>query len=187
MFTIGEAIVEDDIGQAAFCCNLPQCHGACCYIAGGRGAPLEDAEVFDIVKAYPAAKRYLSDRSLDTIARLGLYEGVPGSFATTCVEERECVFAYFENLTARCSFERTYHDGNSGWRKPISCHLFPIRIRKSGKDYIRYEQIDECRAGREQGKLNNVPLHEFLREPLTRNYGEAWYDTFLRQCRTKGL
>ncbi|MBM2839764.1 MAG: hypothetical protein HW412_292, partial [Bacteroidetes bacterium] len=70
------------------------------------------------------------------------------------------------------------------WRKPLSCHLFPLRIRTSGKDYIRYEQIGECQAGRENGAKRQVKLYEFLKEPLIRKYGQTWYKSFLNYCRT---
>ena len=185
MFTIGEAVVDDEVRQASFCCDLQRCKGACCCIEGGRGAPLEDDEVLEIEKAYPVVKQYLKPESIRTIEDSGLYEGSPGSFATTCIERRECVFVYFEDGIARCSFERAYNEGKIDWRKPISCHLFPIRIRKFGRDFVRYEQIDECGPGRELGTQQEVKLYDFLKEPLTRKYGPAWYNKFLQRCKLK--
>jgi hypothetical protein len=114
-----------------------------------------------------------------------MYEGVPGDFATTCINDRECVFAYFEDGIARCSFERAFREEKSDWRKPLSCHLFPVRIRSFGRDVVRYEEIEECHAGRVRGREQEVPLREFLREPLIRRYGEEWYDAFIAYCTTR--
>jgi hypothetical protein len=190
MFVIGEAVVDDSVTKASFCCDLLRCYGACCTIAGARGAPLNDNEISEVEKAYPAAKAYLSDKSIRAIGRSGLFDGAPGNFATTCVDDRECVFVYFEANVARCAFDRAYLDGKTSWRKPMSCHLFPVRIRDDATDGIhgeilRYEQIEECRAGRERGELDRVALHDFLREPLIRKYGTEWYSEFLELCKTK--
>ncbi|HUI63646.1 MAG TPA: DUF3109 family protein [Bacteroidota bacterium] len=184
MFVIGEAVIDDAAGRASFCCDLQGCKGACCTLPGGRGAPLEDDEVKEIAKAFPAARQFLDHRSLRAIDASGLTEGSPGDFATPCLDQRECVFVFFEDGVAKCSFERAFERGLTGWRKPMSCHLFPIRISHFGRDFVRYEQIDECAPGRKRGEQENVPLRDFLREPLIRRYGEAWYRAFLEYCAT---
>jgi hypothetical protein len=183
MFVIGEAVIEDAVGGASFCCDLQACKGACCTLPGGRGAPLEDDEVLEIAKAYPAARQFLSDRNIRTVATSGFAEGSTGNFATPCLDERECVYVFSEDGIAKCSFERAFERGLTDWRKPISCHLFPIRIRHFGKDFLRYEEIDECAGGRSNGAVKEVGLHEFLRVPLVRRFGEAWYEKFLRHCK----
>jgi len=182
MFIIGEAVIDDAAGTASFCCDLPACRGACCTLPGGRGAPLEDDEVLEIGKAYPAARQFLSEKSIRAIESGGLTEGGKGDFATPCLGGRECVFVYFEDGVARCSFERAYERGLTDWRKPLSCHLFPIRIRHYGKDFIRYEMIDECAPGRLKGESQGMPLRDFLREPLIRRYGQSWYSKFIEHC-----
>jgi len=183
-FIIGEAVIDEDVATASFCCDLKKCKGACCTLPGGRGAPLEDDEVLELQKAYPAAKQYLSQRHIDAIESTGMVEGTSGSFVTTCIGQRDCVFVYYEGDVAKCSLERAYEDGKTDWRKPLSCHLFPLRIRNFGKDFIRYEQIGECQAGREKGLRERVKLYDFLRVPFVRKYGEAWYKAFLKHCRT---
>jgi hypothetical protein len=185
MFIIGEAVVETAVAEVSFSCDVEKCRGACCFLEGGRGAPLEDDEILEIEKAYPSVKEYLSRKSLSTIESSGMYEGVRGDFATTCINDRECVFAYFEDGIARCSFERAFREQKTDWRKPLSCHLFPIRIRSFGRDMVRYEEIDECHPGRVRGHEQEVPLREFLREPLVRKYGEEWYEEFIAYCRTR--
>ncbi len=179
---IGEAVVEDEVARERFACDVLQCKGACCTLPGGRGAPLEDDEVREIEKAFPEAKRYLSPEHLRAIQENGMVEGVPGSFATVCIDYRDCVFVYYEGEVARCALERAYVEGKTKWRKPISCHLFPIRVSKGYSDRLRYEQITECKPGRRKGKADSVPLYEYLKEPLVRKYGEAWYENFRREC-----
>lgn len=185
MFIIGEAVIDDDVSEASFCCDLEICKGACCYIDGGRGAPLEDDEVLEINKALPVVKTYLPERSLQTIATSGPVEGAAGNYATNCVENKECVFVLFEHGIAKCSFEKAFEVGEIDWRKPLSCHLFPLRIRKFGKDFIHYEMIAECDAGRQKGRTNATKLHDFLKEPLVRRYGEGWYEKLRQACKTK--
>ncbi len=185
MFEIGRAVFEDAVARASFCCDLERCKGACCCIAGGRGAPLEDDEVLEIEKAYPVVRRYLSAESIKAIETSGLVEGRPGDFATTCIRERECVFVVFENGIARCSFEKAYEAGALDWRKPISCHLFPLRVRSFGQEFVRYEEIPECDAARERGAAEGVPLWRFLKEPLIRKFGETWYERLIAHCKGK--
>jgi hypothetical protein len=184
MFIIGDAIIDDEVGQVSFYCDLQTCKGACCCLAGGRGAPLEDDEVLEIEKAYPVVKQFLGRQSIETIETSGKYDGSPGDYATTCIDERECVFSFFEQGVAKCSFEKAYEAGLSDWRKPISCHLFPVRLRKFGKEFLRYERITECAGGRSRGESQNVKLYEFLKEPLIRKYGDAWYVKFVDYCGT---
>jgi hypothetical protein len=186
MFVIGEAVIDEAAGRASFCCDLPACRGACCTLPGWRGAPLEDDEVLEIAKAFPVVRQFLGEKSLRAIASQGLTEGSPGDFATPCVDGQECVFVYFEDGIARCSFERAYERGLTDWRKPLSCHLFPIRIRHIGKDFVRYEMIDECAPARRKGETEGVPLRDFLREPLVRRYGETWYRKFIEHCTQRG-
>jgi hypothetical protein len=182
MLLFGKVIVDEEVPQSVFCCDLPVCRGACCTIVGGRGAPLLDEEVREVVTAFPAVKPYLTEKALNTIADHGLYEGSAGDFATQCVNDRECVFACFENGIARCSFDRAFGEGKTSWQKPLSCHLFPVRVRKAGADFLYYHKIDECQAGRERGQRQNTALRNFLCEPLVRAYGRDWYDTFTAFC-----
>jgi len=186
MIVVGETVIDDDVLNASFCCDLEVCKGACCYLPGGRGAPLEDAEVEEIRRALPHIRAYLPERSLRTIRSTGMVEGQPGDYATVCVNERECAFAYFEDGIARCAFERAYNEGKIRWRKPLSCHLFPIRIRRFGREFMRYEEIDECRGGRERGARDQIRLYDFLRTPLARKYGDHWFQSFLDLAQRNG-
>ena len=175
MVIVENTLIDDAVTSSAFCCDLKACKGVCCCLEGGRGAPLTDDEVQLIAEAFPAAREYLGARSLDVIARDGLVEGWAGSYATPCIDHRECVFVYFDDGIARCAFERAYNEGKTRWRKPISCHLFPIRVRHFGQTVLRYEQIPECLPAREHGAACNIPLVDFLRDPLIRAFGNSWY------------
>lgn len=185
MFVIGEAVIDDTVGHVAFCCDLHVCKGACCCISGGRGAPLQDEEVREIKKAYPIVKQYLSEKSVQTIETFGLVDGMPGDHATMCVEQRECVFVYFDDDgIAKCSFERAWQEGKIDWRKPISCHLFPIRVHRLGRDFLRYVEIEECAGARKRGQAEKVELIRFLKDPLVRRFGDAWYQELVAAMTT---
>ncbi|HEV8538200.1 MAG TPA: DUF3109 family protein [Bacteroidota bacterium] len=182
MFIIGEAVIEEQLAHEKFACNLTECKGACCTLPGGRGAPLEDDEVEELVKAYPFVSQYLPESRQDEITRHGMVEGTPGNYATACVDDNDCIFVIYEEGIARCAVERAYVEGRSQFRKPLSCHLFPIRISARGVSQLRYEQIPECHAARKQGRNLQIPLYDFLREALVRKFGEAWYDAFRHEC-----
>lgn len=183
MFAIGEIIIEEPVTKARFACDLLQCKGACCTLPGGRGAPLDDAEVDELRNAVPFALKYLDDDHRQSIERLGMFEGVPGSYATTCIDDKDCVFVFYESGIARCSLEKAFLNGETHWKKPLSCHLFPIRVSSGKTPRIRYEKISECEPARIKGENENIPLYEYLQEPLTRKFGKEWYDEFHNACR----
>jgi len=183
MIIVGNAVIEPDIPGAEFCCDLPQCKGGCCTLEGGRGAPLEDPEVEQIRKALPLVEPLLNTRQREVIRQTGGVEGKPGDHATCCVDHKECVFVYFDDSVARCSFEKAYLEGRSSWRKPVSCHLYPIRVLSAGREYLRYDRIEECAPGRARGHASRVPLHEFLREPLERRFGKEWWSALSSRCK----
>jgi hypothetical protein len=179
MFIIGEAIVQRDVTDSKFSCDLHKCKGACCTMEGGRGAPLLDGEIAQIEKALPFAREYLDDRHRLHIERYGFYDGYPGDYATACIDEKACVFVYYDDGIARCSLDRAFNNGGTSWKKPISCHLFPIRISNGNPVMVRYERIPECGAGIKKGLRENTALIEFLEEPLRRRFGNEWYECLL--------
>jgi hypothetical protein len=186
MFTIGEAIIEDNIARERFACDLHKCKGACCTLPGYRGAPLEDAELEELERIFPIVRKYLSERHLQWAEQFGVFEGHPGSFATTCVDEKDCVFVFYEDGIAKCSIEKAYNNLEIRWRKPMSCHLFPIRISSFNGERLRYEKISECKPAVARGRTENIPLYEFLKNPLIRRFGEDWYNKFRLECQRLG-
>jgi len=182
MFTVFNSIVDERIAYIKFKCDLNSCKGACCTLPGGRGAPLDDNEVEEIQKAIPVIKTYLSDRQLEEIRLNDGIEGYVGSFATSCIDNKDCVFVFYENDTAKCAFEKAFYNNDITWRKPISCHLFPIRVSDFGGDVLRYEKIKECKPAIVKGKVDSTLLFEFLQDALIRKYGKKWYDEFKSAC-----
>jgi hypothetical protein len=178
MLMIGEVLVEEEIASERFSCDLAKCKGACCTIPGGRGAPLADEEKELIERYFPAVRKHLSARNLRVIERKGLTDGFDGNYATTCVDDRDCVFVTWEGDVAKCSFEIAFHDGEIPWRKPLSCHLFPLRYSGGTPGMVRYEPIGACSPARERGRADAVPLHEFLKEAIIRRLGADWYARF---------
>ncbi len=186
MFTIGEIHVEEEVAGVRFACNLSACKGACCTLEGGRGAPVTDLEVEEMRKALPAVEKYLPAAHREVIARKGVVDGFEGNYATHCYRDRACVFVYYEGGIAKCAFERAFLNGEIEWRKPLSCHLFPIRSSNGLMKKLRYEEISECAPAVVRGGTERIPLYRFLKDALVRAYGEAWYDDFARTCDERG-
>jgi hypothetical protein len=178
MFLIQETMVDGPIATTKFACDLGRCKGACCTLQGGRGAPLLDHERDKIRNAYPVVAKYLDPEHLQAIAARGLYEGRAGNYTTTCIDNRACVFVTYEDGIARCSFEKAFLNDEITWRKPVSCHLFPIRVDQGARERLRFEFLAECAPALEKGEREGIQLSDFLREALTRVYGPKWYDEF---------
>lgn len=179
MFVVDNILISDDLLDARFACNLGACKGACC-VHGDAGAPLLPEERPILEAALPIVRKYLRPEALEVIEKDGVWEEVaPGHYATTCVGNAECVFVTYEHGVAKCALQRAFNEGKLDFPKPISCHLYPIRITSYGDvDVLNYEQIDLCEGGRKLGKRNDVLLSDFLREPLTRKYGAEWFALF---------
>lgn len=177
LIQIDDLLVEEEVLSTRFACDLSSCRGACCTMPGGRGAPLEDREAPLVLDAVSPASTWLSEGKRQIIEELGPIEGDPGDMTTRTVEDQDCVFVYYEeNGVAKCAIERAWLEGKSPFRKPLSCHLYPIRVDQLfGGARLRYEEIEECEGGRERGSKENVDLIAFLEEPLTRAFGrETW-------------
>jgi hypothetical protein len=177
MFAILDIVADNALATTKFACDLSACKGACCTMPGGRGAPLADEEVTLIEEATPAALKYLPERNREVIRRQGAIEGGHGDHATRCIDDRDCVFVYYEGDVAKCAIERAYFNGEASFRKPISCHLFPIRSTEMlGGHYLHYERISECAPARRNGEREGILLYRFLKDALVRAYGEEFYN-----------
>jgi Fe-S-cluster containining protein len=183
MFVVDHVLVSDSVLDAPFACNLGRCRGACC-VQGESGAPLEPEERHMLERVLPKVRKDLRREALAVIDREGVWEEVaPGAYATTCVDEAECVFVIYEGPVAKCAIQQAYREGRVDWPKPISCHLFPIRIeRHADTDVLNYEQIGLCTPAVDTGRRQGVQLFDFLRDPLVRKYGTDWYERFRAAC-----
>ncbi len=181
MIVVDGVIVDDEVLRAKFRCELERCKGACCVV-GDLGAPVTSEEVDLIESLLDKVKPLLPEANQKTLDEKGVYEVHQGSLFLTTVEGRECVFATIdEKGIATCNLEKLFLNGGSDFRKPISCHLFPIRVRRRfGMEALVYMQIEECEAGRACGAKENMNLYEFLAPALERKYGAAWIKAFLK-------
>ncbi len=177
MIEIGKTLISTELLEEHFVCDLNKCKGECC-IAGDYGAPLDKSELKEIDKYYPIVKPLLQERALKSLDEQGLYmKDDEGDWVTPLINgNEECAFTIFENGIAKCSFEKAYYDGQIPWKKPISCHLYPVRIKKlKNYDALNYDRWDVCAPACKLGKSLKVPVYQFLKESLTRKYGEEWY------------
>jgi hypothetical protein len=177
MIVLQNTVISDDLKDRFFVCNLEKCKGACC-VEGDLGAPLEDAELQVLADNYEQIKPYLSDAGRQAIEEQGLYiKDWEGDYSTTTIGNRECAYAiYDDNLTLKCGIEQAYLDGKISWKKPISCHLYPIRITKyEGFEALNYDKWNICNPACSFGADLGVRVYQFLKEPLIRRYGADWY------------
>ncbi len=171
MYSLDHLLIESDVVTSMFACDLQACKGACCTIKGGGGAPVLDEEVSELESVVAVVREFLDPRSLEEIDATGVVIGSPGHWETTCIDDGACVFVYWEGDIARCSIEKAFHSGATSFRKPLSCHLFPIRVSNFGGPYLRYERFDECEPGRRSGEQSGTPLVVTVRDAVERAYG----------------
>lgn len=177
MIQINDTIISELLLEKRFVCNLNACKGACC-VEGDAGAPLLEDELDELERVFPYVKEYLTDESIEAL-ETDLYTiDTDGDFVTQLVNGKECAFVFFdENNITKCSIEQAYLDGKVSFKKPISCHLFPVRL-KEFKSFtaVNYEDIEICKDACELGEKLGVKTYQFLKEPLIRKFGEKWFN-----------
>jgi hypothetical protein len=182
MIAIHNIIVSDEVVEKQFVCDLAKCKGGCCE-EGDAGAPLDDEELDIILTVYDKVKPYLTQAAIAEIERRGkyVYHKEFGWVTPTLGNDHEiCVYGFRdEKGIIKCAFEQAYYDGKIKWKKPISCHLFPVIAKKTKQgDYerVNYEPREKlCNPACALGKKLEVPVYEFLKEPLIRKYGKDFY------------
>ncbi len=178
MLAVGDTLVSEEIIEKKFVCDLSACKGACC-VKGDYGAPLEEAELPILDRVYNKVKPYLTETGIKAIERQGKYLlYAKTEWVTPLVNGKECAYTIFEKGIAKCGIEKAYFDGKIDFQKPVSCHLYPIRINKmkSGVDALNYDRWSICKAACKHGESLKVPVFRFLRNSLIRKYGEKWYE-----------
>lgn len=179
MIVIGDTILSDDIVEKAFVCDLNKCKGACC-VEGDLGAPLEEEEKAVIEEAYKVVKPYLTEEGIKAIEEQGAFiRDFEGDFSTPLIENTgACAYAIQdENKMWKCGIELAWKEGKTSFRKPVSCHLYPARIKEYGAYYaVNYDRWDICSAACTLGEHLQVPVYKFLKDALIRRFGKGWYE-----------
>ncbi|MCK0124915.1 DUF3109 family protein [Gelidibacter sp. F2691] len=177
MFQLGKTIVSEDIIEKDFVCNLSACKGACC-IDGDAGAPVELAETKILQDIYPKVKPFMRQAGIDAVEAQGTFTtNEDGEFETPLIDGADCAYVMFDNKgTALCAIEEAHNQGEIDWKKPVSCHLYPVRV----KDYtefsaVNYHKWEICDDACTLGKELQVPVYKFVKQALIRKFGEDWY------------
>lgn len=183
---VGDVLLSSEILTEKFCCDLSICKGACC-VEGDAGAPVTLDEIVEIEDCLDDVWSDLSASAQAVIDKQGVaYTDQEGDLVTSIVRGKDCVFTFYDELEGihdccLCALEKAYRNGNTRFCKPVSCALYPIRAKKVGNGLIglNYNRWDVCKAAIEKGEALNLPLYQFLKDPLIRRFGEDWYRDLL--------
>lgn len=182
MIAIDNKLISDEVIEEQFVCDLTKCKGGCCE-DGDAGAPMEKWELEKLKEYYEVVKPYMTKEGIAEIDRQGLYiYDKEFGWVTPTINGAICAYGYRDKQgIIKCSIEQAYNDGKLDWKKPLSCHLFPIKTKKSRRDpdieYVNYEpREDLCKAACSLGKKLKVPVYVFLKDSLIRKYGAEFYE-----------
>lgn len=183
MIAIDNKLISEEVIEEQFVCDLSKCKGGCCE-DGDAGAPMEKWELEKLKEYYEVIKPYMTAEGIKEVEKQGkyLYDREFG-WVTPTINGTICAYGYRDKKgIIKCSIEDAYNDGKLDWKKPLSCHLFPIKTKKSKRDpdieYVNYEpREDLCQAACSLGKKLKMPVYIFLKEALIRKYGEEFYQT----------
>jgi hypothetical protein len=177
MIVIENTIISEEIRDTFFCCNPEVCHGACC-VDGDAGAPLEESEISEIEDNLDRIKPFMLPKGIQVVEKSGVFDyDSEGSYVTALIEDKDCVFVYYENGIARCAIEKAWEEGKISFQKPISCHLYPIRTKSHKRsEAVNFHKWHICESACKLGNEKRLPLATFLKQPLIRKYGQDWYD-----------
>ncbi|MEM7658048.1 MAG: DUF3109 family protein [Bacteroidota bacterium] len=178
LLQLDDKFVSADLNTEMFACDISQCKGACC-VEGDLGAPLEVEELGVLEEIYEAVAPYLRKEGKRAIEEQGQYVlDITDSFSTPLVNGKECAYVTFSKEgVALCGIEQAYFDGKTDFRKPISCHLYPVRITHLKKgEALNYDRWSICSPACKKGKTEGVKVYEFVKDALIRKYGEAFYE-----------
>ncbi len=189
MILVQDCIVSEDLLDRNFICKLDACKGACC-IEGDRGAPLLESELREISNNLEGIKKHMYPPFIESLDKEGFYEeDTDGELVTTCQKTGACNFVTFKDGIAGCAIEEAYQAGDSTFRKPISCHLYPVRTKRYKEfEAVNYHQWGICSAACAHGDRYEIPIYQFVKEALIRKYGEDWYaelDAIARHLKEK--
>lgn len=175
---VQDKLVSSELFNEEFVCNLSSCKGACC-VEGDAGAPLEKEEIENIEKHFDQISHYMTSAGIDVVNKEGIwYNDDYDQPVTSLVKGKDCVFVFRdENGITKCSIEKAYREGKIPFNKPISCHLYPIRVQKKKNfESLNYDRWDICKVACTLGKELKVPVFKFLKEPIIRAWGQEFFD-----------
>lgn len=178
MIEIKDTVVTLDLFREQFCCDLGACKGACC-IEGDAGAPVKLEEVAQLEEAAEIVWDELSPKAQEVIKAQGVvYTDQDGDIVTSIVDNKDCVFTCYDDKgCCYCAIDKAFREGRCKFQKPISCHLYPIRLNRMGSyTAVNYHRWDVCKAATLLGKKLNLPVYKFLKEPLIKAFGQEWWD-----------
>jgi len=177
MFQLGKTIVSEEIIENEFVCNLSACKGQCC-VDGNAGAPLEESETEILVDVFAKVKPFLRKEGITAIENQGAFvKGEDGEWETPLINGSECAYViYSDKKVAKCGLEEAYNQGATSWKKPVSCHLYPVRVKEYTElTAVNYHKWEICDAACTLGSELKVPIYKFVKEALVRKFGEKWY------------
>ena len=177
MVEIQNTLVSLDLFKVFFCCDLEKCHGVCC-VEGDAGAPVTMEEVELLEDAYEMVRDDLSEEAQYQVDTEGVvYPDKDGELVTQIIHGKDCVFVKHEGNCALCAIDSAYRSGHLHWQKPISCALYPVRLSMvGGVVAVNVHKWDICQPARDLGKKLQLPVYQFLKDPLIRRFGQAWWD-----------
>jgi hypothetical protein len=177
MFQLEKTIVSEELFEKEFVCNLNACHGACC-VDGDAGAPLDKEETKILAEIYPKVKPFLRSEGIKAIEEQGTHiVSEFGELETPLIDGKDCAYVIFDGKTALCGIEQAYNQGEVNWKKPVSCHLYPIRVKEySDFAAVNYHKWHICSDACALGEELSVPVYKFVKEALIRKFGQQWYD-----------
>ena len=178
MIEIDDKIVSADLLRECFACDIAACKGICC-VEGNAGAPLEAEEVDILEREYEAYRPYMTPEGIEAVERQGfMVVDDEGDYTTPLVGDAECAYSYTENGVTLCAIEKAWMEGKSSFRKPISCHLYPIRLIAigNGSEGLNYHRWNVCHDALALGREKGLPMYRMLKVPLIRRFGEEFFD-----------
>ena len=177
MIQIENTLISFDVFEKKFCCDIQKCKGCCC-VEGDAGAPMLEEEIEKIKQNYEGIRAYMTEAGVKAVKDQDYAVlDMDGDLGTPLINGGECAYAIEENGICWCAIEKAWTEGKSDFRKPISCHLYPIRVTNYGDfEALNYHKWSICKCAREKGEREGIPVYRFLKDALIMRYGQDWYD-----------
>jgi len=177
MLIVQNTLVSDDLAECKFCCDTPKCLGMCC-VEGDAGAPYEEEEIKILQTSIKEVYKFMTPEGLDAVEKQGIFVIDPeGKKVTPLIKGKECAFVVYKNGIVYCAIELAYNKKKVAFQKPVSCHLYPVRVIDYEDFFaVNYHEWNVCKPALEKGKNEDLFMYEFLKKPLIRKFGKSWYN-----------